>query len=225
MNMRSKYRHDCDACIELGQANEHDLYYCPQQSLDAPTLVARFGDDGPEYATFNPTLCGPPATYHGNGMWAAAYERALAKGLTFARPVPVLANQCPRCKWLDGEHSGACWSEQVREARSECDVLKQTLAAITDVNSDEEREHCNAAIDAIVDDVGLTVPADKAFDALMREREAVRVALKAIIETQKVLTERSRGEFLTRIIQLEADIVRLREALTKFAGLTVCVGC
>lgn len=37
-----------------------------------------------------------------------------------------------------------------------------------------ERKRCNDAITAIADNVGLTVPADKAFDLLMSERAAVR---------------------------------------------------
>lgn len=43
-----RYEHDCRSCRYLGQWNEFDLYYCPQQGLQ--TVVARFGKDG-DYAS------------------------------------------------------------------------------------------------------------------------------------------------------------------------------
>ena len=46
-----RYTHDCDKCEYLGgmefEGEYHDLYCCPQG--ERPTVIARWGDDGPEY--------------------------------------------------------------------------------------------------------------------------------------------------------------------------------
>jgi len=40
------FTHDCDSCQFLGtHKGLHDLYYCPGE----PTVVARYGNDGPDY--------------------------------------------------------------------------------------------------------------------------------------------------------------------------------
>lgn len=44
-----RYKHDCETCKFLGHYNEYDLYYCSQTGL--PTVIARYGDDGPEYTS------------------------------------------------------------------------------------------------------------------------------------------------------------------------------
>ena len=43
----ARYTHDCDVCKSLGVMDEFDLYFCPQVGM--PTVIARFGDDGPDY--------------------------------------------------------------------------------------------------------------------------------------------------------------------------------
>jgi len=49
--MKTKYKHDCQKCIFLGQyefkGEIYDLYFCEQDGL--PTVIARYGNDGPEY--------------------------------------------------------------------------------------------------------------------------------------------------------------------------------
>jgi len=49
--MKAKYKHDCKECKFLGQyefkSEIYDLYFCEQDGL--PTIIARYGDDGPEY--------------------------------------------------------------------------------------------------------------------------------------------------------------------------------
>lgn len=42
------YEHDCEDCQFLGSALAHDIYYCSQGGVLA-TIVARHGDDGPDY--------------------------------------------------------------------------------------------------------------------------------------------------------------------------------
>lgn len=44
------FLHDCDECVFLGnyeyESRAFDLYYCPKEPT---TVLARFGDEGPEY--------------------------------------------------------------------------------------------------------------------------------------------------------------------------------
>ena len=46
------YQHDCKRCTYLGsceyEGRSYDLYSCDQWGLEE-TVVARFGDDGPDY--------------------------------------------------------------------------------------------------------------------------------------------------------------------------------
>jgi hypothetical protein len=66
-----RYNHDCDKCTYLGQYEEYDLYFC---SKFLPTVIARYGNDGPLYTSgmalrkFVPPL-------------QEAYERACELGL------------------------------------------------------------------------------------------------------------------------------------------------
>lgn len=44
-----RYQHDCNHCVPLGQYQENDLYYCDQHGM--PTVIARYGNDGPDYTS------------------------------------------------------------------------------------------------------------------------------------------------------------------------------
>lgn len=48
---RDNFVHDCDGCVYLGRSEDdrHDLYHCPR--CDGGSLVARYGSDGPAYAS------------------------------------------------------------------------------------------------------------------------------------------------------------------------------
>jgi hypothetical protein len=46
--MKPKFVHDCEACKFLGHHDEHDMYYCEGGH---PTVVARYGSDGPDYTS------------------------------------------------------------------------------------------------------------------------------------------------------------------------------
>lgn len=67
------FRHDCDKCTFLGRHAGHDLYFCPQGGL-VPTVIARFGDDGPDYVSGLPLADAIPEI-------AEAKRRAKEKGL------------------------------------------------------------------------------------------------------------------------------------------------
>ena len=75
-----RYAHDCAECIPLGQMGDHDLYFCSQ---GRPTVIARYGDDGPEYRS---GIC---FTYIDPEL-ARAYALAVDRGL--------LANDKRQCK-------------------------------------------------------------------------------------------------------------------------------
>ena len=45
--MTPQFTHDCERCTFLTTENEHDLYFCGQRGY--PTVIARYGNDGPEY--------------------------------------------------------------------------------------------------------------------------------------------------------------------------------
>lgn len=48
MDVVMRYKHDCDKCKPLGTYAEYDLYFC-EQGGDLDTVIARHGDDGPQY--------------------------------------------------------------------------------------------------------------------------------------------------------------------------------
>lgn len=45
-----RYKHDCSECIPLGKYEEYDLYMHIDKGC-ANNLVARYGDEGHEYAS------------------------------------------------------------------------------------------------------------------------------------------------------------------------------
>lgn len=50
------WTHDCERCVALGPyygslGSAFDLYWCPTGGLGKPTVVARYGSDGPEYTS------------------------------------------------------------------------------------------------------------------------------------------------------------------------------
>lgn len=49
------FEHDCDDCTFIGHVLGHDLWICPQGGV-MPTLLARWGNDGPEYQTMAPDI-------------------------------------------------------------------------------------------------------------------------------------------------------------------------
>lgn len=58
---KPEYRHDCDSCRFVGnlygrEVNEaqrsYDVWVCPSRSGLGGSLIARYGNDGPEYASW-----------------------------------------------------------------------------------------------------------------------------------------------------------------------------
>jgi len=74
---KPKYAHNCDRCEFLGgwtspEGTTYDLYYCPQLP-GLPTILARWGNDGPDY--LSGVYCAG-----GNPPLREAFIRAQAKG-------------------------------------------------------------------------------------------------------------------------------------------------
>lgn len=45
-----KFQHDCDTCTFLGTFFDHDVYHCGN-NMGNGSIIARYGSDGPEYAS------------------------------------------------------------------------------------------------------------------------------------------------------------------------------
>ena len=83
-----RFEHNCPNCVFLGQFNEFDLYFCrgrePEYHIDLktgegmwvglPTVISRYGNDGPEYTSGLCFVNITPAI--GEGV-----RRAIARGL------------------------------------------------------------------------------------------------------------------------------------------------
>ena len=46
-----KFKHDCKNCRFLGTFFDHDVYICEQPEILGSSIIARYGDAGPEYAS------------------------------------------------------------------------------------------------------------------------------------------------------------------------------
>lgn len=60
------FTHDCDHCKFIGHLLDHDIYVCPQSGY--PTIVARFGSDGPEYTSGRRLPLSPGVTLLGDEL-------------------------------------------------------------------------------------------------------------------------------------------------------------
>lgn len=49
--MQPKFQHDCNKCEFLGHYYDHDVYICEREEFPRSSVVARYGDDGPAYAS------------------------------------------------------------------------------------------------------------------------------------------------------------------------------
>lgn len=48
---KPKYKHDCDACIFLGNYADRDLYICFRDSVDGYTVISRWSSEGANYSS------------------------------------------------------------------------------------------------------------------------------------------------------------------------------
>ena len=45
-----QHKHDCDQCVYLAHIDDYDVYHCKKLGI-MPTIIARYGDNGPQYAS------------------------------------------------------------------------------------------------------------------------------------------------------------------------------
>lgn len=83
-----RYKHDCDICQFLGTHEEYDLYYCWQGG--DPTVVCRYGDDGPEYES-------------GMFLWTDVPHYREAIRLAAQRLLPLAPSPLTRDSFVDNE--------------------------------------------------------------------------------------------------------------------------
>ncbi len=79
---KPRFKHDCAACTWLEHCCGYDLYWCTQPALGDgrwPTLVARYGDDGPDYTTWNVAMQGEPVNEPFISGARTARERGLLR--------------------------------------------------------------------------------------------------------------------------------------------------
>ena len=68
-----QHTHDCAVCVNLGRFGNFDLYFCDEGN-PVPTVLARFGNEGPDYYSGLPAAEAIPAL-------AEARRRASEAGL------------------------------------------------------------------------------------------------------------------------------------------------
>ena len=93
--------HDCEKCTYLGQTTYsdklYDLYVCEEEGSLGPTLIARYGSDGPEYTSMPAKLVHPDDIYVD---WQGLNPKLL-------REVQLpLAEASDRYNWLLDEREG-----------------------------------------------------------------------------------------------------------------------
>lgn len=70
----TRYTHDCDRCIFLGQSDQFDLWLCPNKDMSDSVLM-RYSSDGPDYISHH-----TPEAYAGADEFLDGFERR-AKGI------------------------------------------------------------------------------------------------------------------------------------------------
>lgn len=85
--MPPRYKHTCPNCTYLGQSEEYDLYVCSRKNREIDSIIARFGNEGPDYISgLHYALSAQDFTLHtiDKARWtlAQALLRAIAKGYT-----------------------------------------------------------------------------------------------------------------------------------------------
>jgi hypothetical protein len=47
--VRPTFAHDCNSCEFVGQARGYDVYICRAFNKSRPSVLARYGNEGPDY--------------------------------------------------------------------------------------------------------------------------------------------------------------------------------
>jgi len=107
------HTHDCVHCVFLGaydhNGHAHDLYYCGTH--EDGTVIARYGSDGPEYAS------GIVFAERGVEPYAEALKRAVERGLYNPKEQPL------RWPWSSDVVNAVCAHDRIMSALAHVDVL------------------------------------------------------------------------------------------------------
>lgn len=95
--MTPRHRHDCADCIYRGAIDGFDIYTCPQ---GGPTVVARYGDEGREYAS-------GPVVRLGENLQLALVKPAPAPSTHGLTDGPFVVGECREC-WAINRHESSC---------------------------------------------------------------------------------------------------------------------
>lgn len=74
-----RFEHDCEECTWIGTFVDHDVYWCPQGGR--PTVVARYGNDGPQYSSLDIHNFWTVLNQHGGLATDVPYFLAMLYGL------------------------------------------------------------------------------------------------------------------------------------------------
>ena len=136
--MKPLYTHDCNACVFLGTwrknpdcdtQQDFDLYVCETfTNLPSTNCVARFGSDGPDYASM--TL--------ENSVWdesLAAHDAGKERPSMYLCWMPELL-ECWRRAKMRTFHPNPDYSQKARESSEEAEILR-THVGLSHVIHDE----------------------------------------------------------------------------------------
>jgi hypothetical protein len=117
------FTHDCNRCVFLGEIEDkegkHDLYICPND-LFGGSLIARFGNEGPEYRSF-----GVDANVlelfenRPDYVLSIAYRKAVAAGYRFKRAERgLIRNKIRDARWAKIGKDAARYQKLCQEIRT-----------------------------------------------------------------------------------------------------------
>ena len=82
--VKPQYKHDCDGCTFHGRLGDKDIYTCGQGG-NIPTIIARWGNGGPEYSS------GPSVPI--GDMMLSLFGNPSGAGIDHRRTVPCISKR------------------------------------------------------------------------------------------------------------------------------------
>lgn len=150
--MKPKYAHDCDHCNYLGRfewdGQTRDLYFCGTH--ERGTVIARFGDDGPDYSS------GIGFAERGIQPYKEALDRAVAAGHynpqpQVRRPLSEGEIAVARAIGYVEDAMGASWKLGMFHSEDEVELFDWTLRQrIAQCDEDSDEEKAEAAVYAAI---------------------------------------------------------------------------
>ena len=94
-----RYTHDCEGCLYIGHFGRYDCYFCPQGDA---TIIARYGNEAPEYASGIEFAKRPLAVDFASGEGPIVTEATMAMvcaayAIGLLKWEERLTERCPLC--------------------------------------------------------------------------------------------------------------------------------